>query len=53
MIPRTKKEVIGYNCEVCKGKNFVESGGAILHLCEGFAEPVYEPPSPKGGKKLK
>jgi hypothetical protein len=39
---KRKKKIIGYNCKVCRGRNFKESGEMILHLCEGFAEPVFE-----------
>jgi len=34
-------KIKGYNCEVCHGKNFVESGATIAHFCEGFAIPVF------------
>lgn len=37
-----KKKLIGYNCKVCKGGAFVESGEIVTHICSGFAEPVYE-----------
>ncbi len=40
MTQSISEELVGYNCKKCKGKNFHESGNTILHLCEGFAEPV-------------
>lgn len=40
-----KKELVGYNCKKCKGKNFREDGDIVTHLCEGFAEPVFDFPT--------
>lgn len=37
-----KKKLIGYNCKVCRGANFIESGDVVTHICSGFAKPVYE-----------
>ena len=34
------KRIIGYNCKVCRGKNFREDGDVITHICSGWAEPV-------------
>lgn len=44
-----KKRVIGYNCKTCRGKNFRESGDIIIHICKGFAIPVFS--LPKVNKK--
>jgi hypothetical protein len=35
-------KLVGYNCDVCHGKNIIETDNEILHFCGGFLIPVYE-----------
>jgi len=41
-----QKEIIGYNCAVCRGANIRESGDIITHICSGVLEPVEAKDSP-------
>jgi len=41
-----QKEIIGYNCAVCRGANIRESGDIITHICSGVLEPVAAKDSP-------
>lgn len=40
--PQPDKKIIGYNCDICHGKNARESGDTIVHVCKGVLIPVFE-----------